>query len=46
MSDIFMKTLLSYIKSLDTISIYPLAQAIGCSRSWIKDETPLLPKPT
>lgn len=45
-----MKTLSSYIKSSDTISIYLLAEALGCDRStldsWIKDETFSFPKPT
>lgn len=45
-----MKTLSSYIKSSDTISIYLLAEALGCDRStldsWIKDETLSFPKPT
>ena len=38
-----MKTLSSYIESSNTISIYVLAEALGCDRttldSWIKDET-------
>ena len=44
-----MKTLSSYIESSNTISIYLLAEALGCDRStldsWIKDETLLFPKP-
>lgn len=44
-----MKTLSSYIESSNTISIYVLAEALGCDRatldSWIKDETLLFPKP-
>ncbi|KES17285.1 putative transcriptional regulator [Gilliamella apicola SCGC AB-598-I20] len=44
-----MKTLSSYIESSNNISIYLLAEALGCDRatldSWIKDETLLFPKP-
>ena len=44
-----MKTLSSYIESSNTISIYLLAEALGCDRatldSWIKDETLLFRKP-